>query len=96
MSREELLKGLTPEQIEKVNNCKNADELMDLAKEEGIELNDEQLACVAGGGCKNVEFCPFCGSDDVCRAPSRAGSDCGKTMYYCRSCQSYFFYEGND
>ena len=37
----ELLKGLTEEQIAKVNACKNQDELLALAKEEGIELTDE-------------------------------------------------------
>ena len=94
MSKEELLKGLTEEQIEKVQKCKNLDEIMDLAKSEGIELTDEQLSVVSGGGCRNVEFCPSCGSDNICLASNRTGSDCGKTLYYCRNCQSYFLYEG--
>ena len=96
MSKEELLKGLTNKQIEKLKKCKNMDEIMNLAKKEGIELTDEQLSFVSGGGCRNVEFCPSCGSDDICLAPNRAGSDVGKTLYYCRNCKSYFFYEGND
>ena len=33
MSKQELLEGLTKEQKDKVQNCKNADELMALAKE---------------------------------------------------------------
>lgn len=60
MSKQELLEGLTKEQKDKVQNCKNADELMALAKEEGIELTDEQLAVVAGGGCGVVKSCYIC------------------------------------
>ena len=36
--KEELLKGLTEEQIAKVKACKNQEEILQLAKEEGIEL----------------------------------------------------------
>ncbi len=39
--RDELLKGLTEEQIKKVDNCKSTKELLDLAKAEGVELSDE-------------------------------------------------------
>ena len=49
--REELLKGLTEEQIAKVRACKNQEELLALAREEGIELTDEQLEAVSGGLC---------------------------------------------
>jgi len=45
----ELLKGLTGEQIAKVKECKNNEELLALAKQEGIELTDEQLTAVSGG-----------------------------------------------
>ena len=47
--KEELLKGLTEEQIARVKACKNSEELLALAKEEGIELNEEQLEAVSGG-----------------------------------------------
>lgn len=40
----------TPEQIEKAKAAKSAEELLALAQEEGIELTDEQLNAVAGGG----------------------------------------------
>ena len=40
---------LAPELIEKAKACKDADELVELAKSEGIELTDEQLEGVAGG-----------------------------------------------
>ena len=40
---------LTPEQMEKARACKNADELVELAKSEGVELTDDQLDAIAGG-----------------------------------------------
>ena len=39
--KKELLNGLSEELIEKVKHCKTQDELLALAKHEGIELNDE-------------------------------------------------------
>ena len=65
--REELLKGLTEEQIKKVKACKNSEELLALAKQEGIELSNEQLEAVNGGCGKSKEWyeidnmqCPEC------------------------------------
>ena len=40
---------LTPEQMEKARACKSTDELVELAKTEGIELSEEQLEALAGG-----------------------------------------------
>ena len=40
---------LTEEQKAKVKACKTAEELAALAKEEGVELSDEQLEAIAGG-----------------------------------------------
>lgn len=42
--------NLTPEQMEKARACKSADELIELAKSEGVELDDEQLEAIVGGG----------------------------------------------
>ena len=50
--KKELLEGLNEEQIAKVKECKNSEELLKLAKNEGIELNDEQLTAI-NGGCYN-------------------------------------------
>ncbi len=66
--KKELLNGLTEEQIAKVKACKSQEELLKLAKEEGVELSDEQLNTVSGGGffCSDPTVsCPKCGSDDV-------------------------------
>ena len=52
--KKELLKGLTKEQIAKVKACKNHEELMELAKKEGVSLTEEQLAVVSGGGACTV------------------------------------------
>ncbi len=53
--KQELLKGLTEEQIVMVKECGSASDLLQLAKDEGLELNDEQLAAVTGGGCGKDE-----------------------------------------
>ena len=51
----ETLKGiyenLTDEQKAKAKACKSPDELMKLAGEWGIELPDDMIDAVAGGGC---------------------------------------------
>ena len=72
--KKELFKGLTEEQIAKVRFCKNHEDLLALAKAEGIELTDEQLNAISGGGaCSvvsdigdyiNTNDCPKCGCND--------------------------------
>ena len=49
--RKELLEGLTPDQIEKVKACEDHRDLLQLAEDEGVELNSEQLKAVSGGAC---------------------------------------------
>lgn len=46
----EELGNLTPEQMEKAKQCRTPEELFALARDEGMELNDEQLDAIAGGG----------------------------------------------
>ena len=62
--REELLKGLTEAQIEKLKACKNHEEILKAAKEEGLELTDEQLEAVSGGACVDL-VCPKCGAMSI-------------------------------
>ena len=90
--KEELLKGLTEEQIAKVKDCKNQEELLKIAKEEGIELSDEQLNAVSGGGCFSSFKCPSCGSKDYeqvhCSRDFVDDHGLGKyiTTYKCNKC----------
>lgn len=66
--RNDLLKGLTEEQIAKAKACKSQEELIALAKQEGVELTDEQLGAISGGFCNSSDLrwrCPSCGSSDT-------------------------------
>jgi len=83
--KKELLKGLADEQIAKVKACKSQDELLALAKEEGIELSDEQLSAVSGGGCFSTNGCPNCGSDDFEKIEIEEKID-KRVLYKCKKC----------
>lgn len=87
--KQELLKGLTEEQIEKIKSCKNNDEILRIAKDEGITLTDEQLEAVSGGCGSDTDpiRCPQCGSDDVTYYPMHGGRG-GK--FSCGSCGNVF------
>ena len=78
--RKELLKGLTDEQIKKLENCKDSEEILALAKEEGVTLSDEQLEAVSGGCGFKPRKCPECGSSDVelCDTAKLKCNKCGK------------------
>ena len=88
--RKELLKGLSDEQIAKVKACKNNEELLKLAEAEGIELTDEQLTAINGGGVCSVasdigDFinpfdCPECGSNNI-EAVEGKGN-----LFQCKGC----------
>ena len=84
--KKELLAGLSEEQIAKARACKNSDELLALAKEEGVELTDEQLEVVTGGRCTSSTKCPNCG----CRSFDWGESNnCRK--YYCCKCHTFVY-----
>ena len=92
--KKELLKGLNEEQIAKVKACKNSEELLALAKEEGIELSDEQLNAVSGGMCTSTKgpVCPHCKSGNTV-SNDRYGSKSwpsGEYEWYCKDCMKYF------
>ena len=89
--RKELLKGLTEDQIQKVKACENNSDLLQLAKDEGVELTEDQLDAVNGGFCTNTTtyVCPECGSTDVTTTESTNGIK--KTYYHkCKNCQHYW------
>ena len=88
--REELLKGLSEEQIKKVKECKSSKEILALAKAEGVTLTEEQLEAVSGGMCSTDEKpakCPECGSMDLEFAHSPV-SPAG--IYICKKCGNRF------
>ena len=81
----ELLKGLTDEQIAKVKACKNQEELLELAKEEGIEIAGEQLRAIGGAGVCSTGYevtCPKCDSLDV--------DELEDGRYRCNKCKKVF------
>ena len=92
---EELLKGLNEEQIKKIKACKSPEEALKLAKDEGIELNDEQLAAI-NGGCGGTTtllkegkcLCPYCHSPNTALS-MRGGELVG---YVCYNCDKSFQY----
>ena len=57
---------LTPEQKEKAAACKNADELLAIAREEGYELSDDELAAVSGGDWDCWDVCTKYEKPDTC------------------------------
>jgi hypothetical protein len=90
-----LLKGLTEEQIAKVKACKTHEELLKLSKEEGIELSDEQLEAVSGGGlCKStppVGPCPYCKSMNTAyRNLGPCEFDGNPYVFQCNDCLKVF------
>jgi transposase-like protein len=88
--KEELLKGLTDEQIAKIKACKNQEEVLNLAKEEGIELTEEQLAAVSGGcGASSNVQCPSCGSKNIYFCGQNL---CSEKEYKCNDCDKRFWH----
>ena len=85
--KEELLKGLSEEQIAKIRECKNTEEVLAIAKEEGIELTDEQLEAVSGGGCtKETVHCPNCGSTNLTKRAVGVAHRVSGYRFTCNDC----------
>ncbi len=93
--REELLKGLSKEQITRLEKCKDGKEILALAEEEGVELNDEQLEAINGGGCgsgKQIK-CPNCGSKDCdTKDVYNRGTKDEMLLLHCNKCGNNFIY----
>ena len=74
----------SPEFQSKLQEVKSVEELVSLAKEEGVELTDQQIERISGGGVWNhPSKCPRCGSEHIYHYAAR---------YYCRDCR----YEWDD
>ena len=84
--RKDLLKGFTEEQIRKAMECSNTEELLSLAKKEGVQLTEEQLNLVTGGcGAAVRPACPKCGSENYEETYSN-----GVTYYECLDCGTLY------
>ena len=96
--RKELLKGLSEEQIKKVEACKNSEEILALAKAEGIELNDEQLEAVSGGSCdgQKKKVCPKCNSTNITKYNEDLEDGRMRYDYVCQDCLHRWFTRGTD
>ena len=82
--REDLFKGLTDDQIERARACNSQTELLKMAKAEGVELTNEQLAAINGGMCSVTDcsemICPKCHSKNMERV--------GSGTYRCKNCKT--------
>lgn len=88
--REELLKGLTEDQIKKVKDFDDPRDLLALAKDEGVELTEEQLDAVSGGTCDEKPRCPMCNSSNVKDVTPYQGEDTAPNVYMCKDCHHQF------
>ena len=94
--RQDLLKGLSKEQIEKLNQCRSGEEILELAKKEGIELTDEQLAAVNGGACdpdgniNNPGQCPRCNGTNTKLTGKHDMGRIAWDTYYCSDCDAEY------
>ena len=90
--RKELLNGLTEDQIAKIKACKSSEEILSLAKAEGVELNDEQLQAVSGGGCTDITpKCDECGSKKVTFIDDVDRNGKVQKKYKCKKCGNVFY-----
>ena len=100
--KEELLKGLTEEQLEKIRACKSTEEMLEVAKEEGVELSEEQLEAITGGACEEAPAstptptqnglrCPRCGSTSITIEHSSDENEYSRGISRrCNQCGNYF------
>ena len=87
--KQDLLKGLTEDQIAKVKACGSNEEIFELAKKEGVTLTDEQLEAVNGGGCGggSSDKCPECGSHNTEVSKGTKGKTVNGVMVTYRRCK---------
>ena len=95
LMKNELLKGLSEDQIAKVRACNNTDEILALARQEGLELTSEQLETVNGGACSNTDHCPPCPSCGSTNVKSKY-SGSRVTVFKCKNCGKEFEIKSTD
>lgn len=91
--KQDLLKGLSDEQIARIKKCKNNEEMLKIAKEEGVALTDEQLEAINGGCSSDAVKCPKCGHDKYeTSIVKNSALDIGaSTKYKCKKCGHTWF-----
>jgi hypothetical protein len=70
--KKERFSQVSDEVAEKARHCKTHEELMQLLKENNIELTERQMELVAGGGCN-----PLCDNDCTTHCGGTCAT-CGK------------------
>ena len=87
--KKELLAGLTEAQIERASKCKSTEELLAAAREEDIELTEEQLEAINGGICcgmpPHIASCPQCNEQVVGEYVETTPGD-GRYEFRCPHC----------
>ena len=97
IANDAMLRNLSDDQIARARQCRSSEELLSLAKQEGVELTDEQLDAVSGGNCdegadKTGFMCPSCRSTNTTGFYSEHLFG-GKGGYYCRCNDCHFPFE---
>lgn len=77
-----LLKGLTDEQIAKLEGCRSKEEMLELAKSEDVELSDDQLEAISGGSIC-APACPNCGTKENVY---KGTEEWNENKYVCKKC----------
>ena len=81
------IKDLSPELIEKAKGCESPDELVTLAKTEGVQLTDEELDMISGGSTWYDEnVCPVLGKHNWQRTGNQTVSEDGSIQQYEYKC----------
>ena len=92
---EQYIKDLPPEMQEKARQCKTMEELNDFIAENDIEIPEDALEMVSGGGCGNEEkpkepHCKYCGNTvgecAIMGGVTPRGIESNIKPYYCTVC----------
>ncbi len=80
---ENLFRDLSDEQKKLLESNPSPEEILQFAKETGVELTPDQLESIAGGwgGNKGKISCPKCNSNDVSGGAVGSG-----VLYHCNKC----------
>ncbi len=83
------IEDMTSEQIEKAKECETTEQRLAFIKEIGLELSDEQLDTIAGGGAIGCFF----GFHDLEKTGAETGPWNGRLKEFrCKDCGETFWY----